>query len=168
MTWLDPTATLDARFSEDGATATPWAEVLAVLEAAELFWISTVRADGRPHVTPLSAVWSDAALYFCTGPTEQKAVNLAGDPRCVLTTGTNGWKTGLDIVVEGRAEQVLGRTRLTELASAWSVKYHGEWDFDVADGAFLSRGETAFVFGVVPAKVLAFAKGGFAQTSYRI
>ncbi len=29
---------------------------------------STVRPDGRPHVTPLLAVWADDALHFCTGP----------------------------------------------------------------------------------------------------
>ena len=45
------------------------------------------RGDGRPHVTPLPAVWSDGALHFCTGPTEQKGVNLAANPACVLTTG---------------------------------------------------------------------------------
>jgi hypothetical protein len=27
-------------------------------EQAELSWIVTVRADGRPHLTPLVAVWS--------------------------------------------------------------------------------------------------------------
>ena len=31
-------------------------DVLDVLEAAELFWISTVRGDGQPHVSPLPAV----------------------------------------------------------------------------------------------------------------
>lgn len=46
-----------------------------------------MRADGRPNVTPLPAVWRDATLYFCTGPDEQKAVNLRADDRCALTTG---------------------------------------------------------------------------------
>ena len=38
--------------------------------------LSTVRADGRPHVTPLVAVWLDGALYFCTGEGEQKERNI--------------------------------------------------------------------------------------------
>jgi hypothetical protein len=38
-----------------------------------------VRADGRPHVTPLISVLVDGALHFCTGATEQKAKN----PVCV-------------------------------------------------------------------------------------
>jgi nitroimidazol reductase NimA-like FMN-containing flavoprotein (pyridoxamine 5'-phosphate oxidase superfamily) len=66
----DPVAGLDARFSSDGATATPWSQARDGLEAAEVYWLSTVRPDGRPHVTPLIAVWLDGALYFCTGPTE--------------------------------------------------------------------------------------------------
>jgi len=32
------------------------------LEKAEVFWLSTVRPDGRPHVTPMVSVWLDGAL----------------------------------------------------------------------------------------------------------
>ena len=68
-----PVTTLDQRFSEPGAVATGWDETRRLLEAAELFWITTVRADGRPHVTPLVAVWLDGAIHFSTGAAEQKA-----------------------------------------------------------------------------------------------
>jgi Pyridoxamine 5'-phosphate oxidase len=77
-----------------------------VLEAAELFWISTVRADGRPHVTPLVAAWLDGAIHFHTGADEQKAANLRANPHVVLTTGCNRWNEGLDVVVEGEAVRV--------------------------------------------------------------
>ena len=53
------------------------------------------------------------------------------------------------------------------LADAWESKYHGDWHFDLADGAFQHEAGTALVFGVVPAKVLAFAKGEFGQTRFR-
>ena len=52
-----PTAEIDARFSDAEAGATPWPEVESTLEGAELYWLTTVRADGRPHVTPLIGVW---------------------------------------------------------------------------------------------------------------
>ena len=87
-----------------------------MLVSAELFWISTVRTSGRPHVTPLPAVWRDGALYFCTAPGEQKALNLRANEECALTTGDNGWKTGLDVVVEGRAERVTDGVLLRTLA----------------------------------------------------
>jgi hypothetical protein len=48
----EPTAKLDARFSDERAEATPWADAARALEEAELYWLTTVRADGRPHVTP--------------------------------------------------------------------------------------------------------------------
>src|SRR5215469_11644011 len=59
-----PVTTLHQQFSDPAATATEWAETRRVLETAELFWVSTVRADGRPHVTPCVAVWRDGAIHF--------------------------------------------------------------------------------------------------------
>ena len=44
-----PVTELDTRFSDQDAVATDWEETRRALEDAELFWISTVRADGRPH-----------------------------------------------------------------------------------------------------------------------
>jgi general stress protein 26 len=163
----EPIAALDARYGAPDARPTPWAQTLGVIRDAELFWLSTVRADGRPHVTPLPAVWRDSALHFCTGAGEQKAVNLAHDAHCALTTGTNRWKSGLDVVVEGLAERVTDEHGLQRLADAWEADYDGDWHFDVADGAFVGAGGVALVFAVRPTKVLAFAKGDFAQTRYR-
>jgi hypothetical protein len=55
----EPVTELDPRFSDPDAVPTSWPETRRILESAELFWICTVRADGRPHVTPLVAVWLD-------------------------------------------------------------------------------------------------------------
>ena len=165
---VEPTPEQDNRFGDPASPPTPWGHVRHLLETAELFWISTVRHDGRPHVTPLPAVWIDDRLHFCTGPAEQKAVNLAGNPRVVLTTGSNQWKQGLDVVVEGVAGRVTDDTRLRVLADLWRSKYQGDWWFAVKDGMFHHEdGGSAVVFEVVPTKVLAFAKGQFAQTRYR-
>ncbi len=165
---MDPVPEQDTRFGQPDAPPTPWADAVRVLEAAELFWISSVRDDGRPHVTPLPAVWYDSGLHFCTGPAEQKAVNIARNPRVALTTGCNLWKEGLDLVVEGRAVRVTDGTRLRALADLWRTKYDGDWDFSVENGMFRhADGGAAVVFGVAPVKVLAFAKGRFAQTRYR-
>jgi general stress protein 26 len=163
----DPVTELDSRFSGPGAVVTPWEEVRRALNEAELFWISTVHADGRPHVTPLTAVWQDGTLCFCTGAAEQKGVNLARNPHCVVTTGNNAWKVGLDVAVEGSARRVTVERRLTDLADAWDSKYHGDWHFEVANGAFRGDGGEVLVFEVLPTKILAFAKGSFAQTRYR-
>ena len=165
---MEPVPEQDIRFGDPESPPMPWADVLRVLETAELFWISTVRSDGRPHVTPLPAVWHDDRLHFCTGPAEQKAVNLAQNPHVALTTGSNRWKEGLDLVVEGNAVQVTDEARLRTLADLSRRKYHGDWDFAVENGMFRHEdGGSAAVFEVAPTKVLAFAKGQFAQTRYR-
>ena len=104
-----PLTTLDPRFSDDEAVATQWDDTRRAFESAELFWICTVRRDGRPHVTPLVAVWLDEAIHFCTGPSEQKAINVAHNSHVVLTTGCADWESGFDIVVEGDAVRVTTR-----------------------------------------------------------
>ena len=164
----DPVTMLDRRFSDPEAVVTSWEETRRVLETAELFWITTVRRDGRPHVTPLVAVWLDDAIYFCTGPQEQKAVNLAHGPHVTLTTGCNDWDRGIDVVVEGDASRVTGEEQLTRLADAWAGKWDGRWRYTVGNGAFQHPdGGQALVFSVSPSKVLAFGKGTFSQTRHR-
>src|SRR4051794_33761872 len=111
-----PEAEIDTRFSHPEADPTPWSETLAVLERAELYWISTVRPDGRPHVTPLFGVVEGEAVHFCTGLQEQKARNLESNNHFALTTGENTWARGLDVVVEGSAARVTDREVLQRLA----------------------------------------------------
>ena len=165
----NPTTQLDERFSDAGAQPTPWDRTEEALRTAQLFWISTVRRDGRPHVTPLVAVWDDGALYFCTGPEEQKAHNLQANPHVALTTGTNQWDTGLDVVLEGEAHRVTDPGTLARLAEAWSGKWDGRWHFEADDGAFRHPDVDAavLVYAVRPTKVLAFGKGGFSHTRHR-
>ncbi|MGW0839160.1 pyridoxamine 5'-phosphate oxidase family protein [Streptomyces sp. NPDC002787] len=163
-----PQTRLDARYSDPAAEAVAWPEAEARLSAAELFWISTVRPDGRPHVTPLPAVWSQGALHFCTGPEERKARNLAENPHVVLTTGTNTWDEGYDLVVEGEAVRVVDDERLRELAAAWEAKYGGFWHFEVREGYFQHGAGRALVFAVAPGTVFGFGKGEpFSQTRWR-
>jgi nitroimidazol reductase NimA-like FMN-containing flavoprotein (pyridoxamine 5'-phosphate oxidase superfamily) len=164
-----PTTELDDRFSAPDASAISWEDTRHALESAELFWISTVRTDGRPHVTPLVAVWLDDALHFCTGPTEQKAHNLASNPYVVLTTGINDWQDGMDIVVEGRAQPVSDELRLHELADAWARKWDGRWTYEAGEGGFRDpdHGVVALAYAVTPAKVLAFGKAPFSHTRHR-
>ena len=172
-----PTTALDSRFSEPGASPTPWEDTVRVLEAGQLFWLTTVRVDGRPHVTPLVAVWLDGAIHFSTGVDEQKAHNLGANPHVILTTGCSDWEQGLDVVVEGTATLTTDHATLQRLADAWRTKWDGQWDYDVHNGAFRGRtasgggaagaGREAVVYSVVPTKILAFSKGTFTQTRYR-
>ncbi len=166
-----PRTALDERFSSPEAVAVTWLETLKVLEAAELFWVTTVRASGRPHVTPLVAVWVDDALYFNTGPAEQKAVNLAANPHVVLTTGRNSWDSGLDVVVEGEAVRVTDPETLRRLVPAWAAKWDGRWQLSVGATGLKDAGEgdiETHTYQVRPTRVFAHAKGDpFGATTHR-
>ena len=157
---------LDKRFGET-EEATEWSAVADVLTGAELYWLTTVRVDGRPHVTPLVGVWDDDSFVFCTGSDEQKARNLEGNTNVAVTTGANTWTDGLDVVVEGAVSRVTGRDTLKRLADAWREKYDGAWDFANDDEAFdHPDGGRANVFRVTPTKVIAFAKSPHGQTTF--
>ena len=58
---MDPTAKVDPRYTVVGADAIDWAEGLEILKEAPVSWVSTVRPDGRPHVTPLITVYLEPA-----------------------------------------------------------------------------------------------------------
>jgi nitroimidazol reductase NimA-like FMN-containing flavoprotein (pyridoxamine 5'-phosphate oxidase superfamily) len=145
------------------------AEAREQLEQAEVYWLTTVRPDGRPHVTPLIAVWLDDALHFCTGPDERKAKNLADNARLAITTGCNSLGEGLDLVVEGNAVQVRNEATLHCLANEYVAKYGEDWRFTVLDAAFLNpEGGQALVYEVRPKTVFGFGKGEpFSQTRWR-
>jgi nitroimidazol reductase NimA-like FMN-containing flavoprotein (pyridoxamine 5'-phosphate oxidase superfamily) len=149
-------------FSSPDAQATPWASAAAVLEAAEVFWLSTVRPDGRPHVTPLLAAWSLGGLCFTTGDQERKALNLDHNAQCALTTGTNAL-TGMDVVIEGVASVVDERSERAQAAADFERKYGthltdpaGTWyrlgDAVIAGGVRLYRvaPTVGFAFGKLP------------------
>jgi nitroimidazol reductase NimA-like FMN-containing flavoprotein (pyridoxamine 5'-phosphate oxidase superfamily) len=154
MTTNDPVTTLDTRFSKEGAPAVPWPEARRALAEAGTYWLSTVRSDGRPHVTTLIAMWSGDALYFSTGPTEQKAKNLEKNPHCILTTGSNRLDDGLDVVVEGEAVRVTDDARLRVLAEAWETKYGGgDWRLTGTEE------DPDYVFEVMPVRAFGFRKG---------
>jgi hypothetical protein len=169
MTAQEPIGELDSRFSSEGATATPWAEARRVLDTAAIYWLSTVRPDGRPHVTPIAAVWLDDALYFTTGVDERKAHNLARNPHIVVTTGSNVLD-GLDVVVEGEAERVTDPAAVQRLADAYPPKYGKLFVFELRDGVMRTEGSEseALAYVVRPTKAFAFGKGEtFRQTRWR-
>jgi general stress protein 26 len=169
MALKSPVAELEPQFSSDEATPTAWAEARNRLEEAEVYRLSRVRPDARPHVTPLIAVWLHDALYFCTGPDERKAKNLARNPHVVITTGCNVLNEGLDLAVEGDAVKVSNEAKLWDLANEHLSKYGDDWRFTVRDGAFLNEaGGEALVYEVTPTKAFGFGKGKpFSQTRWR-
>jgi hypothetical protein len=157
-------------FSSPEAVATEWSVARQTLQAAELYWLATVRPDGRPHVTPLIGIWMAGALYFCTGETERKARNLQQNAHCILTTGRNTLE-GLDTVLEGDAVQVRIEAELRIVADTFESKYGAQ--FTAPEGTWFGlgdsiRGGSVLVYRVTPVAIFGFGKGKpFSQTRFR-
>jgi len=162
---------LDPRYSDPAATATSWEETERALARAQIFRLTTVRADGRPHMTPVVAVWGAGGVHFHTGAEEQKYLNLQANQHVILSTGGDDWDRGLDVVVEGRAVPVTDQAALEGLVGLWADKWDGRWKLAAgADGALhdADLGFTSHLFTVVPTKIFAHAKGDpFGATTHR-
>lgn len=162
MATTEPATELHREFSSDSATPTPWSEARQRLEQAEVYWLTTVRPDGRPHVTPVVSVWDDGALYFSTGPSERKADNLAHNSQCIVTTGCNAMAGGLDIVIEGAAGLVRDEGRLQRVADRFTSKYEAPFNFSAEQLA------EALVYELVPTRAFGYGRGeSFSATRYR-
>lgn len=166
----EPVVELQA-FSSPGAAETPWAQGQEQLADAKLYWLTTVRPDGRPHVTPLLGVWNEGGLYFCTGSTERKAKNLSQNANCILTTGRNDLEDGLDVVAEGEAAVVTDDSELGRVAGVFETKYGSR--FTAPGGTWFGLGDEirtggAVLYRVAPSTVFGFGKGvKYSQTRWR-
>jgi nitroimidazol reductase NimA-like FMN-containing flavoprotein (pyridoxamine 5'-phosphate oxidase superfamily) len=165
----NPTTELCAAFSGPDARAVPWSDALRNLVEAEIFWLSTVRPDNRPHVTPLLGVWTDSSFCFCTGAQERKARNLAANASCTVTTGRNSLD-GLDIVIEGESRLVEDGPERHATADAFERKYRSH--FTSPEGTWAGLGDSmrsgdVLVYRVIPSVVFGFAMGAvYSQTRW--
>jgi len=102
-----------------GAEQLPWSWAAERLAEARSYWLCTTRADARPHVMPVWAVWLDDALWFSSGRESQKSKNLVRDPRCVihLESGDNV------VILEGEAVEDRDSARFERFADAYEAKY---------------------------------------------
>jgi hypothetical protein len=91
------------------------------------FWLGTTDPDGRAHATGIGAVWHDDHIWFTTGPGARKARNIEADDRCAISVRL----TGIDLVLEGRANRVTDSATLEALAAiyrgvGWPAQVEGD------------------------------------------
>src|SRR6478752_6205970 len=80
------------------------------------FWLTTLNADGSPHVTSVGALWHADSYWFQTGDRTRKAKNVARDPRCTISVATQGF----DVMVAGDAGRVTDLKIVAEIAALWA------------------------------------------------
>ena len=81
-------------------------------------WLTTINADGSPHVNGVGALWADGCFWFETGRQTRKGSNIARDPRCSLSVAAREF----DLVVEGSAELVTEPGRVADMAARWAAE----------------------------------------------
>ena len=80
------------------------------------FWLTTLNADGSPHVTSVGALWHAGSCWFQTGERTRKAKNVARDPCCTISVATKGF----DVMVAGEARRVTDPKVVAEIAALWA------------------------------------------------
>jgi len=125
----------------EGSGLRPWSYAVERLERARNFWISTTRADGRPHSAPIWALWWQERLLFSTGEQSRKAKNLGALPYAVI-----GCEPADDaIVLEGPVERVRDADLLREFARAYGAKYAEDME-GFSQPVYALRPKLAFAF----------------------
>jgi hypothetical protein len=120
LDWDDVRRTLETNLDQEPGTGGP---------DHHTFWLSTVDADGRPHMTAVGAFWVDGRYYFSGGPRSRKIRNIEHDSRCAFGVAINGY----DVALEGRAVRVTDDALLQRIARVFA---DGGWAPTVADGGF--------------------------------
>jgi Pyridoxamine 5'-phosphate oxidase len=80
------------------------------------FWLTTLNADGSPHVTSVGALWHAGSCWFQTGRRTRKAKNIDRDPRCAVSVATQGF----DVMISGDAQRVTDPATVAAIAALWA------------------------------------------------
>jgi len=128
----------------------PWAWARERLEEARIYWVASVRPDGRPHVTPIWGAWVDEAFWMEGGDRTRRFRNLAENPATVVTV-----ERGDDaIIVEGDCERVMALDPgLVERLQAGYAKYEASHDYVPDPEGWQGGG----IWRVTPRKVLGWS-----------
>lgn len=105
-------------------TLLAWHAARVRWEQARIYWICTVRPNGRPHIAPTWGVWVDDALYFDGSPETRRMRNIAANPHVAVHLDSDSAGNEA-FMLEGEAQAVVMPERaLTErIAVAYHAKY---------------------------------------------
>ena len=127
-----------------------WSWVEERMNHELIYWVASVRPNGRPHVTPIWGAWVDDSFWMEGGPRTRRFQNLAANPASVVTV-----EQGNDaVILEGDAERIheLDDALTDRLVDGYAkyIKSHGY----KADPANWANGG---IWRVRPRKVIAWS-----------
>jgi nitroimidazol reductase NimA-like FMN-containing flavoprotein (pyridoxamine 5'-phosphate oxidase superfamily) len=107
---------------DDDSGLLPWEWAEDRLTSAANYWFATVWPDGRPHASPIWAVWLDGKLYFDGSPETRRMKNIAANPNVAVHL-----ESGNEVVIiDGTAGAVPAppdRALTERLSAAYTAKY---------------------------------------------
>jgi len=98
------------------------------LETEANIWLSSVRPDGRPHLTPVWFAWHEGKLYICLQSTSVKARNIEQNPLVSLAL-----EDGSRVVICEGSANFLRPPWPAAVAGIFQAKY--QWNI-VKDGDY--------------------------------
>jgi PPOX class probable F420-dependent enzyme len=131
---------------DQGTGLLPWAWALDRMRDSHNFWLATVWPDGRPHLTPVWAVWDDRGLWFSAGPRSRKIRNIQAG--CRVSVSTEDPESF--VVLEGTSELVTEHERLVRFVAVVNVKYRTEYpvEFFTPEQAVVAKVFPEWAFGM--------------------
>ncbi len=102
------------------------------LQQERNIWMTTVRADGRPHLAPVWFVYVDDRLWVGTGLDSVRVRNLLANPSASVSL-----ESGNEPVVGEGTVVVHETARPPAVVETFVQKY--EWDITVEDDVDLGR-----------------------------
>jgi PPOX class probable F420-dependent enzyme len=110
---------MDPRIADHAA-----ARIDRMLRAETVVWLSSVRADGTPHLVPIWFSWDGEALLIASKPHARKVANLRANPAVMLALGEpdDDFDVGM---IEGVAE-ILDRPSAAVLPPGHLAKYRSQ------------------------------------------
>ncbi len=117
-----------------------WPEADRLLAESRVYWIGSVRPDGRPHVVPSDGIWLDDALYFGGSEATVHMRNVRSNGNAVAHVG-DGLQAA--VIVEGAvAHEIPELSTAERLAEANNTKY-ADYGMTMTADAYLQTGVTA-------------------------
>jgi PPOX class probable F420-dependent enzyme len=133
-----------------------WRRIQEQLQASRSYWLTTTRADGRPHAMPVWGVWRDGLLWFSTGLESVKGRNLVRDPRAVMHL-----ESADDVVI---LEGVVERADDDAVFAAYAEKYNMEASAEI----FAALPGVGVLLRFVPSVVHAWTEADFETSQLRL
>lgn len=117
-----------------------WSEADRLLTDARVYWISTTRPDGRPHVVPSDGIWLDGVLYFGGAPETVHMQNVRSTRHAAAHVGDG---LAAAVIVEGPVlDETPERDVAGRLAEANNTKY-ADYGYNMTADNYIERGVTA-------------------------